>query len=120
MTKKVFTCIKCPRGCRLTTDSNDAGVITVSGNMCYRGKVYAEQELSAPKRMVTTLVKVVGGDKPVLPVKTTAPVAKQNIAAVLQKIRALSVPAPVKAGQVLAVGVDEGVDVVATSYVDSV
>lgn len=114
--KKSFTCIRCPRGCRLTAERLDDRV-SVSGNLCPRGRVYGEQEFCEPKRMVTSLVKVVGGDKPVLPVKTTEPVIKSVVKAVLDKIMIIRINAPVSAGDVVMKDIVEGVDLVATSDV---
>ena len=40
-----LTCIVCPRGCQLKVELDDAGaVVSVSGNLCKRGNVYAFDE----------------------------------------------------------------------------
>ena len=62
---KEFTCIMCPRGCRLTADS-DLYELTVSGNACERGREYAESEYSNPVRTVTFNVGVSGGERRVV------------------------------------------------------
>ena len=60
-------------GCSLEIEKNGKELL-VSGNNCARGEVYAKEELTAPKRIVTTLVKLKDGG--VLPVKTSRPVPK--------------------------------------------
>lgn len=109
-----YICIKCPVGCRLIVDNIDEE-ITVIGNKCTRGAEFGRQEFTNPKRTVTSLIKVINGDKPVLPVKTTKPVYKENIRSVLDKIAKISVPAPIKIGDIICKDIEEGVDLVATS-----
>lgn len=49
-------CISCPMGCHLTVDDSDKNDIKVSGNTCPRGRIYGINEVTAPKRMVTSLM----------------------------------------------------------------
>ena len=51
---KELTCIVCPRGCRLKVDDD----LNVTGNFCPRGAQYAKDELTDPKRMITSFVRV--------------------------------------------------------------
>ena len=45
MKKRELTCIVCPRGCALVCELDDGGkLISVSGNLCPRGKKYADDE----------------------------------------------------------------------------
>ena len=50
-----LTCIICPRGCLLEVELGEN--IAVSGNLCPRGKVYAENECTNPQRTVTSTVR---------------------------------------------------------------
>lgn len=108
---KKLTCIMCPVGCELEV-TQDGGKIEVNGYGCIRGKRYAETELTAPTRMITTLVKTKNG---VCSVKTTNLVPKDKITDVLDEIAKLQ-PNKVKFGQVLIKNVLglENVDVVVT------
>ena len=72
-----LTCIVCPIGCTLKAEIEDGKVISVSGNTCPRGKVYAENECTSPVRTITTTVKCVTGE--VVPVKTESPIPKDKI-----------------------------------------
>ena len=52
-----LTCIVCPLGCDLKVELDEnKRVLSVSGNTCPRGKVYAENECVNPRRTVTSTV----------------------------------------------------------------
>ena len=85
MTKTNLICIMCPMGCEMTVEKVGK-TFNVTGNSCVRGERYAKEELTAPKRVVTALVKTTTG---VLPVKTTAPVPKQLVFEVVKEINKL-------------------------------
>ena len=52
--EKDFICIVCPRGCRIHVD-NDSNI---TGNTCIRGEQYVRNELTCPKRMLTSTVRI--------------------------------------------------------------
>ena len=100
--KKELTCIVCPIGCHLTAELDESGkVLSVSGNTCPRGKVYAENELTHPTRTLTTTVMVLNRPGCMLPVKTSAPISKEKIMEAMAVIRTLKVNAPIKCGEVI-------------------
>ena len=68
-------CIICPRGCLLTAKTGQDGNLEISGNSCPRGIEYARQELTAPMRVLTALIRLQNMEKPVS-VKTDRPVPK--------------------------------------------
>ncbi|HAK45620.1 MAG TPA: molybdopterin oxidoreductase [Spirochaeta sp.] len=118
--EKDYICIACPIGCRLKLTA-DGGKLVVSGNKCKRGEVYAIEEYSEPKRVVTATCSI-GMDKAVsgfklerMPVKTTKPILKDQIDSLLKDIYALKLKPPVKRGDVLLKDYNgTGIDVVAT------
>ena len=75
--KRELTCIVCPVGCRLVAEIKDNGEDIVTGNTCPRGKIYAENECTAPMRTITTTVRCESGE--ILPVKTDSPIPKEKI-----------------------------------------
>ena len=108
-------CINCPLGCRLSVDDADLANIKVSGNTCPRGATYAVNEITAPKRMVTSSVPVAGSKTKRVSVKTSAPIAKNLIFECLEEIKKIRATAPVKIGDVLLSNVcGSGVDIIAT------
>ena len=50
-------CIGCPLGCNLTVDMDGSEVVEVKGNTCKKGKEYINQELTNPKRNISSSVK---------------------------------------------------------------
>lgn len=108
-------CITCPMGCTLEVTHEGDTVLKVDGNTCKRGAKYAQDELRDPRRLVATTVRVQGGAHALVPVYISQPVPKPRIFDLLQAIRALEIPAPVKMDQVVlenALGL--GIDVIAS------
>ena len=66
MIMKELVCIVCPNSCKLSISENGE----VTGARCPRGKKFATEELTCPKRTVCTTVATVFDDYPVLPVRT--------------------------------------------------
>lgn len=111
-------CINCPMGCHLTVDDSDKNNIKVTGNTCPRGVTYAVNEVTAPKRMVTGSVKVVGGNLSMVSVKTREAIPKGLIFECLQALKSVTLTAPVKIGDVVVENVCGcGVDVIATKNI---
>ena len=99
---KDLTCIVCPMGCQLNV-KEDGGNLIVTGNKCPRGEVYAQEEMLAPKRVVTATCLVAGNTNITrrIPVKTSAPCPKEKIPALLQDIYKTKITLPVKAGDIV-------------------
>ena len=112
---KEIICIVCPRGCRLTVDGSDQNNLLISGNRCNRGPLYAVEELTSPKRMVTSTVKITGALHKRLPVKTSRPIPKDKVADAVRQLDSLSIVSPVKCGDVVWENIlGTGADVIAT------
>lgn len=100
MVQKDYICIQCPLSCDLALTDED-GTITVMGNTCKRGEAYAKSEYSNPVRMVTTTVKLRGGDSRLLPVISSDMIPKNRIRECLDLLYSITVEAPVKAGDIV-------------------
>ena len=74
-----YLCIGCPLGCRLEVEEEAGEIIEIRGQSCKKGEVFARQEHTDPRRVVTTTVAVAGGLWPRLPVKTEGDVPKAAI-----------------------------------------
>lgn len=115
---RTIPCIICPAGCMIKVSAKDGVVTNVSGNNCDRGDAYARSEVTSPVRILTSIVKVSGGQRPVCSVKTSGPVPKEKIKECVRAVGELSVSAPVLAGDVIISDVaSTGADIVATSSV---
>ena len=113
-----LTCIGCPMGCQLSVTMDNKEVTSVTGNTCNRGDVYARKEVTHPTRIVTSTIKVNGGEIPMVSVKTETDIPKEKIFEVMDCINQTSVSAPVNIGDVLISNVcDTKVNVIATKTV---
>lgn len=114
MSDSVKTCIICPAGCSLEIRQEN-GEWIVSGNRCPRGKQYAIQEMTDPRRTVTATAETDSAAYPRIPLKSVSPVPKMKIGAVLEAIGKLQVRLPIQAGAcLLCNAADTGIDIVAT------
>jgi len=122
METRNLTCIGCPMGCQLTVTfekgcSKDE--IQVTGNTCPRGKAYALDEVTNPTRVVTGTIRVDNRKNLVVPVKTKTVIPKDMIFEVAEKLKEISVSAPVRIGDVACADVcGTGSDIIITKNID--
>ena len=115
--EQTITCISCPVGCRMTVTLDNGAFVSVTGNTCKRGEIYARQECVAPERMVTAVIPVEGASMP-LSVKTRTPIPKAKISECMAALAEVKIAAPVHLGQVVLPDVcGTGVDIIATKSV---
>ena len=108
---KSLTCIICPRGCHLEIDDD----LNVTGNSCPRGEKYAKQEITDPRRTVTSTVRVESDILPMLPVKTKDAVKKGDVLAVMEALNKIVAHPPIYIGDVICENIaGTGIDLVAT------
>lgn len=113
--KRRVSCIVCPLSCVGEVTIADGKVTGVAGFTCPRGQNYAREEVTAPKRMLTSTVKVSGGQLPLLPVVSRQPLPKDKIMDCARRLSAVTVSAPVKEGDVVVADIlGLGVDIVAS------
>lgn len=113
--KRELTCINCPLGCSVTVELEDGQILSVSGNSCPKGDVYARKEVTDPTRVVTSSVQVAGGIKSRVSVKTASDIPKAKISACMQALRGVIVNAPISIGDIVVKNVaDTGIDIIAT------
>jgi CxxC motif-containing protein len=93
-----FTCVICPLGCRLKVQVKNGEIVSIKGNQCPRGIIYARNEIR-PKRTLMSVLKVVGGDWPVVSVKTSEPIPKEMIPEAMNALSKVVVRAPVTVGE---------------------
>ena len=117
--KRTFTCIVCPNGCEIETEYEGAQVLSITGNLCPKGKTYVTQELVDPRRTIATSVRVLGGALPLVSVRLTSAIPKDRIFDVMAEIRRKTLQAPVRIGDVVIENVlGLGSDVVITKNVE--
>ncbi len=115
METKIMNCIMCPMGCEMTVTIENGTVTSVKGNTCPRGDKYARDEITAPKRMLTSTVSIEGGMLPLLPVVSADVLPKERILDCAVYLRKIKTQAPVKTGDIIVKDIlGLGVDIVAS------
>lgn len=116
-----LTCISCPMGCPITVEMEGEEIISVTGNTCKRGEVYARKEVTNPTRIVTSTVKVRGGAADMVSVKTKEDIPKGKIFECARALKGVEIEAPVHIGDVVVQNAaGTGVDIVATKNVQKI
>jgi len=82
-----ITCIKCPNGCEIGKLFN--------GGKCDKGAEYAKEELANSSRVLTSSIKVVGGEHQLISVNTTAPIPKSMLSEGMRILKDIVIEAPV-------------------------
>lgn len=112
---KELICIECPRGCHLLVDKQ----LNVTGNSCIRGKEYAINELTCPKRFVTTTVMIESKKITRLPVMTEHKVLKDKMFEIMAFLNCIKVKAPIKCHDIIVENIcNTGVNVIATRTIE--
>ena len=112
---KEFICIECPKGCRLKVDDD----MNVTGNTCIRGKTYAINELTCPKRVITSTVVIESKLVSRMPVMTENEVPKEKMFEIVKALDEVRLVAPVKCRDVVIENVcDTGVNIIATRTIE--
>jgi len=115
METKTMNCIMCPMGCEMTVTLEEGKFVSVTGNSCPRGAKYAETEVTDPRRMLTTTVRITGGLLPLLPVVSADVLPKGRIKDCVAYLRTVTAKAPVKAGDIIVQDIlGLGVNIVAS------
>ena len=101
MKENKIICISCPIGCRMTIQSKNGKITSIIGNTCPKGIKYAREEFINPLRILPTTVKVIGGELPLVSVKTEKAIPKRLLLEAMVEIAEIEVKAPVKIGQII-------------------
>ena len=112
---KQITCITCPIGCRITINIVD-GEYVFFGNKCPKGIHFVKTELNAPVRSLTTTVRTVFPEMPVLPVRTRGEVPKDKIKEIIRDLSKVVITKKIGIGETVAANISgTGCDIIATS-----
>jgi CxxC motif-containing protein len=109
-------CIGCPLGCRVTVQKDRKGTATLKGAECKQGEKYVLEELRNPVRTLTATIRTGDEAFPLLPVRTSRPVPKTLLQAIMGETATAAVKAPIKAGDVIVENVLKSkADLIATA-----
>ena len=95
-----LTCIICPRGCAMKIELDESGkFLSLTGNLCPRGKKYAEDECTNPMRTLTTTAKCSNGS--VVAVRSEGAIPKDKLFEAMARVNSDTVSLPVSVGDVI-------------------
>ena len=113
MQVREFVCVTCPVGCTIQAKIEDGQLVEAEGQGCKRGVAFVREELTAPRRMITTTIQVKGGQLPLVPVRSSMPVPKDKLLAIADVLRSIELRAPVVEHQIVMQDVlGTGVDII--------
>ena len=106
MEERKMTCIVCPLGCEVTVRMDGGKITDITGHSCKRGAVYATAEVTNPRRILTTTMRIMGGAVPLVSVKSSEPMPKGKLFDCMKAIAAAEASAPVRIGDVLIANIE--------------
>lgn len=110
---KNVTCTVCPMGCAMEV-TVDGESITVKGNTCKRGELYAKAEVTNPTRVLTSTMKCISGG--IVSVKSRCALPKDKMFECMKVINSTVAKDGVKIGDTLIQNIlGTGVDIIASS-----
>ena len=113
--ERTVTCTVCPLGCSVRVRLHDGVPVGFEGHQCKRGEAHARDEILDPRRLLTTTVRVRGSATRLVPARTSGPVPRERMMAIMSIVRTLVADTPVRPGQVLLADLlGTGIDLVAT------
>lgn len=115
MTKDVI-CIECPMGCSISVETDGSRIVSSKGFGCKRGRIYAEQEVIRPMRILTTTLRTEDGR--MIAVKSAAPIDRDELLRVMEELCDYHPSTPIALGQVLIKDLRDGVDLIAADRLD--
>lgn len=98
---KEIICIVCPKGCRIKAGRGADGKPVIEGNECKRGYLYVLEELTNPKRMLTTTVRTENLIFRTLPVRSDQPLPRDMLFSCMDVINQTRINYPVKAHDII-------------------
>lgn len=99
---KKMVCITCPNSCELTIDET---TLEVKGNKCLRGVKFAKDEITNPMRSVTSTVRTVFEDMPVLSVRTDGEIPKSKVFDLIKLLKDVTVDKRLKVNDIVIANV---------------
>ena len=83
----------------MKVELDEGSIVSISGNLCPRGKKYAEDECTNPMRTLTTTVKCSDGS--VVAVRSEKAIPKSRIFEAMKIVNSTTAPIPISIGDVI-------------------
>jgi CxxC motif-containing protein len=115
VTERDLICVTCPMGCALHVTLKDGQPQQINGQECKRGVAFAQEEIVAARRMLTTTVRVQKGVLPLVPVRSRTPLPRELLFKVTEILRSVVLEAPIREHEVVLANVlNSGVDIISS------
>lgn len=106
-------CIACPNGCKINIDVDN---LLVYNNKCQKGKEFAINEVTNPKRNITTSVRSTVKGYPVISVRTDKEISKAKIFDLIKELKKIVVKDTLPIGTTIIENVlGTGVNIITTT-----
>ncbi len=116
--EREFICVTCPVGSSIRAIVDGDQVIEIVGNSCKRGEAFVREEISNPRRMLTTTVSVDDGILPLVPVHSSQALPKHLVQEAAKLLRGVHLQAPIASHQTVMTNIlGTGVDIVTSRAV---
>lgn len=93
--------------------------MSISGNKCDEGIIYAKKEINNNKDIFTTLIRIKGANCNVVPVKSSKAIDKRLWVECSKALSMLHVGAPIKIGDIVCHNLlNTGVDIICTKNIN--
>ena len=102
--KTLLTCTVCPNGCEIRVEGFGEA-LRISGEGCSRGRSFAVEEVTCPKRGLSTTVRIEGAAEETCPVRLSRPIPRERIMEAVKVIHQQVLRAPVREGDVVLSGI---------------
>ena len=113
-------CNKCEEYCVIDIKTEDE-VVEIIGNKCNEGIEFSEDYLKNSMDVLTTLVRIKGGQVKVVSVKSDKPIEKKLFLKCSRALSRINAGAPIKIGDVVCKNIlNLGVDIICTKNVDKI
>jgi CxxC motif-containing protein len=111
---------QCPLGCRIDVVQKDKQS-NFAGYECKKGIEYAKNEITDPRRIVTTTVFIKNGTIRLLPVRSEKEISKDLVRKCISELSNLKVKAPIKCGDTIYENIlKTGINIIATRDIDNI
>jgi CxxC motif-containing protein len=115
MEKFEVICLTCPLACNITLSIQKGKIIDITGFKCDKGKEYALEEYRSPQRVLTATVRTTDRTRPLLPVRTAAPIPKELLMSSMKLLVQKEVRPPIRIGQIVMENImNTGVNLIST------
>jgi len=85
----------------MTVNSDRMKIKSITGKDCPKGYEYAKEEFVNPVRILSTTVRVINGEFPLISVRTEKAIPKRLLLKAMEEIAQIKIEAPIQIGETI-------------------